>query len=194
MNKRIGILSGTFDPVHGGHIAFAVQALHEADLDGVYFLPERRPRNKSSTEHYAHRVAMIKQAIKPHPTFKVLEFVETSFSVKQTLPKLRALFPGDELVLLVGSDLIPYLPKWQNAEKLIANSEIVVGLRGNKNKSDIGRHINTWSIQPKNLKIINCYAPHVSSTVVRSALRKRTYTTGILRSVERYSNKHWLYI
>ena len=63
---RIGIFAGTFDPVHAGHIAFALQAAEIAKLDEVVFIPERRPLSKSSTEHFGHRVAMIRQAIMPH--------------------------------------------------------------------------------------------------------------------------------
>jgi nicotinate-nucleotide adenylyltransferase len=71
-NNRIGIYSGTFDPVHSGHISFALQSLKAAKLDKVYFLPERRPRNKQQVEHFGHRVAMLKRAIKPYPEFNVL--------------------------------------------------------------------------------------------------------------------------
>jgi cytidyltransferase-like protein len=61
--SRIGIYSGTFDPVHAGHMAFALQAMQEAKLDRLYFLPERRPRYKQGVEHFAHRVAMLERAI-----------------------------------------------------------------------------------------------------------------------------------
>src|ERR1035438_181672 len=91
--KRIGIYSGTFNPIHTGHITFALQATTEASLDKIYFLPERKPRNKAQVEHFAHRVAMIKQAIRPHPKFNILELTDPSFSVKASLPKLQAIFP-----------------------------------------------------------------------------------------------------
>ena len=78
---RVGIYAGTFDPVHVGHISFALQSLTAANLDSIYFAPERRPRNKQQVEHFAHRVAMIKRAIRPYRKFAILELVDTSFSI-----------------------------------------------------------------------------------------------------------------
>src|SRR4051812_4657029 len=95
--KRIGIYAGTFDPVHSGHVSFALQALKAAELDKVYFLPERRPRNKQHVEHFGHRTAMLKRAAQPHSQFEVLEMVDISFSVERTLPKLQKQFEGDQL-------------------------------------------------------------------------------------------------
>src|SRR5581483_3364510 len=87
--KRIGIYSGVFDPVHAGHIGFALQAVERAGLDKVYFLPERRPYHKQGVEHFGHRVAMLKRATRPHPALSVLELEDISFTVERTLPKLQ---------------------------------------------------------------------------------------------------------
>jgi nicotinate-nucleotide adenylyltransferase len=194
MYKRIGIFAGTFDPVHAGHIAFALQAIKTAELDRVYFMPERRPRNKQSVEHYAHRVAMLKQAFRPHPLVQVLEFVDINFSVDRTLPKIKALFPGDDVVLLFGSDVISGVSQWPNASVLLQNCSFVIGLRGKDSSEQIEKVIRAWPSSDKTRYIISSYAPSVSSSAVRQALRGRSSTRGILRSVERYSNKHWLYI
>src|ERR1700712_538230 len=104
--SRIGIYAGTFHPVHAGHITFALQALEAAQLDMVYFMPERRPRHKQQVEHFAHRVAMITRAAKPYQYFDVLEFVDVNFSIERTLPALQQRFAGDELVFLFGSDVL----------------------------------------------------------------------------------------
>ena len=69
MVKRIGIFAGTFDPVHKGHISFALQAIEAAGLDEVVFLPEPRPRHKQSVTDQSHRIAMINLAIKAYPKF-----------------------------------------------------------------------------------------------------------------------------
>jgi nicotinate-nucleotide adenylyltransferase len=192
--KRIGIYAGTFDPVHAGHITFALQALAAASLDKVYFLPERRPRGKHHVEHFAHRTAMLRRAAAPHPQFDVLELVDVSFSVERTLPKLQRQFKDGELVFLFGSDVLPGLQDWPQADRLLANNELVIGLR-HQDDRDAARHIiETWPTPPKALTMFASFAPDVSSGRVREALRTRQPARGLLTSVERYSNRHWLYV
>jgi nicotinate-nucleotide adenylyltransferase len=192
--SRIGIYAGTFDPVHAGHIAFALQALQAAQLDKVYFLPERRPRAKQQVEHFGHRVAMLKKAIQPHPQFAVLELVEVNFSVERTLPWLQNHFAGDELVFLFGSDIVPDLSSWPNVERLLQDGEFVIGLRFEDKREDTHAVIENWSAQPRLVTVFPSYAPDVSSRKVREALRQHTPEKGILKSVERYSNHNWLYV
>jgi nicotinate-nucleotide adenylyltransferase len=125
---RIGIFSGSFNPVHSGHIAFALQALESANLDEIYLLPERRPALKQ-VEHFAHRTAMIKQALKPHPKLKVIDLTDISFSIERTLPKLQTLFAGDQLIFLLGSDVVENLIHWPKVDRLFKSSELVIGVR-----------------------------------------------------------------
>jgi nicotinate-nucleotide adenylyltransferase len=192
--KRIGIYAGTFDPVHAGHIGFALQAMEEAGLDRLYFLPERRPRHKRGVEHFGHRVAMLNKALRPHPKFEVLELDDVSFSVVRTLPKLQLIFPDAQLVFLFGSDAISNLPLWPQADRLLEQTELVVACRWQDDQSDIQNLIERWPIAPRKHAIINSYAPEVSSGSVRSALQRRQSIQGLLKSVQNYSNQNWLYI
>ena len=191
---RIGIYSGTFDPVHSGHITFALQAMEAANLDKISFLPERKPRAKPRTEHYAHRVAMLSRALRPHPHFQVQEMVEIQFSVTKTLPILKKLFPKDELIYLFGSDVLPSISTWPNAYQLIKDAEIIVGLRNNDSRISIKSTITNWKTQPKSVTIFDSYAPHITSGKVRKAIRSNKQTSGLLSSVEKYSDNNWLYI
>ena len=191
---RIGIYAGTFDPVHAGHIAFALQSLKAARLERIYFLPERRPRGKEQVEHFGHRVAMLNRAVKPYPEFGVLELVDVSFSVGRTLPYLQQRFLGDELVFLFGSDVVAGLADWPNAAELLSSGELVVGLRFKDDRETVHRLVEGWRYQPKAVTIFESYAPEVSSGKVRAALRRRQQAEGLLKSVERYSNRNWLYI
>ena len=191
---RIGIYAGTFDPVHVGHIAFALQSLKAARLDRVYFLPERRPRAKAQVEHFGHRVGMLNQAAKPYPEFGVLELVDVSFNVERTLPYLQKRFFGDELVFLFGSDVIPNLADWPRAENLLEAGELVIGLRFKDDRQTIHKIVEGWPAQPQAVIIFESYAPEVSSGKVREALRTRQAAAGVLKSVERYSDHHWLYV
>ena len=191
---RVGIYAGTFDPVHAGHVAFALQALQTTKLDKIYFLPERRPRNKQHVEHFGHRVAMLDRALRPHPKLEVLELVDISFSAERTLPKLRQLFGDAELVLLFGSDIIPQLQAWPQSELLLKGNELVIGLRFQDDRASIKSIVEAWPVQPKSVTIFPSYAPDVSSGRVREALRRRRKAKGILNSVERYSDHNWLYV
>lgn len=192
---RIGIYAGTFDPVHTGHITFALQSVKAAQLDRVYFLPERRPRNKQAPTHFGHRVAMLKRAARPHAQFEVLDrLVDTNFTVKRTLGELRRIFEGDELVFLFGSDVLEHLPEWPDAEQLLTSSELVIGLRAGDDRDRLRLAIESWPVLPKALTMFESYAPNVSSGQVREALRNRRPAPGLLSSIERYSDRHWLYV
>src|SRR5687768_3694646 len=127
--RRIGIFAGAFDPVHSGHIAFALQALKEAKLDVVVFLPERRPRDKPEVEHFAHRAAMIKRAIRPYRRLSVLELADRNLTVRKTLPQLEELFRGNELVFIVGADAALSIPAWAYAGRLLGGNGLFVGAR-----------------------------------------------------------------
>lgn len=192
--KRIGIYAGVFDPVHAGHIAFALQAIEEAGLDKVYFLPERRPRHKQGVEHFGHRVAMLKRASKPHAKLGVLELEDVSFSIERTLPRLQKRLGQSQLVFLFGSDVIEQLPSWPKADSMLKKMELVVGVRQGSILEHVRQEITGWPTKPKQLYIFESYAPDVSSRKVRDALRKRRYVRGLLASVARYSDRNWLYI
>lgn len=194
-SKRIGIYAGTFNPVHSGHIAFALQALEAARLDAIYFLPERQPRGKPQVEHFGHRVGMLERALKPHPKLHVMELVDVNFSVKRTLPRLRQRFPEADLVFLFGSDVVPGLAGWPQAPQLLKDHELVIGIRSRDNREDLRGIIENWPVQPKAVVMFDSYAPDVSSGIVREALRKgQPAAPGLLTSVERYSDRHWLYV
>lgn len=191
---RIGIYAGTFNPVHVGHIAFALQAIKEANLDQVVFLPERQPRHKVGVEHFGHRVAMLNRAIRPYTNMMVLELVDRNFTVIKTMPQLLTTFPGAQLILLTGSDTALSIPLWAHAQRLLDSMELVVGVRTNHQLANVWAEIGGWKVLPQRLYVVESFAGAVSSTAVRKALRTRDYTPGLLRSVHRYARRNWLYV
>ncbi len=192
--SRIGIYAGAFDPVHAGHVAFALQALQTANLDQIIFLPERRPRSKPGVEHYAHRIAMLQKALQPHPDLAVMEMVDRNYTISKTLPQLRALFPDDKLVFLMGSDVAMSVLDWPLANRLLEACELVVGVRSQHQHDSIAANIDSWDVQPLGLTIVDSFAPDISSSVIRAALRTDQYTKGLLSSVSRYARQEWLYV
>jgi nicotinate-nucleotide adenylyltransferase len=192
--KRIGIYAGTFDPVHAGHLAFALQSIQAADLDAVHFVPERKPRSKQGVEHFGHRVAMLNRAIRPHPQFGVIELVDVSFTIKRTLTELQKQFPHDQLVFLMGSDVAAVLPTWPHADKLLQTCELVIGIRDAHELEAVQLEIEDWLTKPLAATVFTSHAPEVTSSKVRHALRTGNTAKGLLHSVAKYSNKHWLYV
>lgn len=180
--------------MHAGHLTFALQSLQAANLDKVIFMPERRPRTKQQVEHFGHRVAMLKNAIKPYQQFEVIESVDLNFSVKRTVPQLKGLYPERDFVYLFGSDVATDLGSWPQAPSLIKDSEFVIGLRAQTDRTQIHKIVESWPAEPKSVTVFDSYAPDVSSGKIRQALRTKKTTQGVLKSVERYSDHHWLYI
>ena len=192
--RRIGIYAGVFNPVHAGHIAFALQAMKTAKLDGVVFVPERNPRYKPEAEHFAHRVAMLKRALRPHLGMAVLEVVDRRFTVQRTWPQLESIFAGAELVLLVGSDVALHIPEWNRSERMLKHCELVVGVRDSHELPAVRLLIAAWQCPPKKLHIFESFAADVSSGAVREAIRGRQPAKGLLHSVHQYARRNWLYV
>ena len=191
---RIGIYSGTFDPVHAGHVAFALQAQVDAQLDDVYFLPERHPRYKDHVEHFGHRAAMIKRALRPYARLKLLdEFPEAHFSVAKTLPRLKQRFPGDKLCFLVGSDVAAHLGGWEGVDDLLRDGEVVVGLRGGDSPGDVQESLAAF-VSRKQLCVMTVAGPFIRSSDIRNNLRRARKPADLLKSVYNYVRQEWLYL
>lgn len=193
-HRRVGIYAGTFDPVHVGHIAFALQAMTVARLDYLYFLPERSPRRKEAVTHYGHRVAMLRRAIRPHANFGILDLSDKHFTVLKSLPAMRrSVGPDARLIFLVGSDVAMYLPTWEHVDTLAREVELCIGLRGSATEGMITRVLLPLFSHTQ-LYITRAFASDVSSSKVRSAIRGQRWAYGLLRSVYGYARLEWLYI
>jgi nicotinate-nucleotide adenylyltransferase len=190
---RVGIYPGAFNPVHAGHITFALQALRTANLDQVIFLPERLPLRGGNIEHFGHRTAMLNRAIRPHPDLAVLEISDKRFSFGRTWPKVQSLFPGAQLVLLTGSDVIVSGSGWPDSSKLLRETEIVIGLLKHSS-TQLYEAINRWSISPRAIYVVRSFAPNVSSSLIREAIGEKRFAEGLLASVKQYCLSEWLYV
>ena len=133
-NKAIGILGGTFDPVHFGHLRLAEEMLELADLGQIRFIPAGTPPHRTAPQVSAqHRSAMVRLAIADQPAFMLDEReVERStpcYTV-DTLRELRAeLGMSQPLCLLMGGDAFLQLHSWHEWEQLFGLAHIVVGYR-----------------------------------------------------------------
>lgn len=179
--------------MHAGHVAFALQALEVAELDAVYLMPEREPRGKHS-EHYGHRVAMVRKALRPYARLHVLETVERRFTVRRTLAHLRQHFPDATFVFMLGSDLASSAPLWPHFDELVRDNELCIGLRHGDDADAILNHLQTADAPAQIVHMIEVGKRGVSSTAIRTALAMGSTATGMLRSVYRYARQEWLYI
>lgn len=120
---RLGIMGGTFDPPHLGHLACAEEALEAFGLDAVLFVPTGRPAFKQDRLVTAGevRLAMVASAVAGNPAFAVsaleVERPGITYAV-DTLRELREELPGVELVFIVGADAALTLPRWYESAEL----------------------------------------------------------------------------
>ena len=126
---RYGILGGTFDPPHLGHLVLAQEAYARLSLNRVWFVPAREPPHKSGKTISAapERLAMVEQAIAGDERFAVssveLERSGPSYTV-DTLRELRSRWGEDVwIVLILGWDMLEYLPNWHDATGVVAGAD-----------------------------------------------------------------------
>ena len=129
MTTRLGLLGGTFDPPHYGHLVSAQEAAWQLQLDRVLFLPARQnplKRGDSSTPAEA-RCEMVRLAIADNPLFELSRLDLDRPSPSYTADLLRALVAGDrELFFLAGADILPELPRWREPAEILRLARLVV--------------------------------------------------------------------
>ncbi|MBR3060830.1 MAG: nicotinate (nicotinamide) nucleotide adenylyltransferase, partial [Exiguobacterium sp.] len=113
--SRIGLMGGTFDPPHLGHLLIAEQAREQLELDEVWFLPAAIPPHKDGFSSADHRIEMTRRAIQNQSDFKLnlIEFErsEPSYTV-ETMKRLIEQYPNDEFYFLIGADSLVSLESW----------------------------------------------------------------------------------
>ncbi|MFO7542364.1 MAG: nicotinate-nucleotide adenylyltransferase [Thiobacillus sp.] len=134
MTPPIGILGGTFDPIHFGHLRLAEDMIGGVGLDRVLFIPAGQPPHRGTPHAGAgHRLEMVRRALGGNPRFEVdareVQRPDPSFTV-DTLTSLRAEL-GDEqpLWLLLGTDAFLGLPGWHNWQRLFELANLAVVTR-----------------------------------------------------------------
>ena len=198
IKQRVGIFAGTFDPIHAGHIFFALEAARTAKLDKVVFMPERRPPRKQGVEHFGLRTAMITQAIKPYSNLELLELPDMFFNVTRTLPQLRKKYPNSELLFMMGSNnaLEMNTDSWSKdaIKRYFKAGNLIIAMREGDDPKYLQQRLAKLPFKPKEVVIIKTSEQNVSSTKIRQALRDNKVVAGLLPSVYRYVKKQWLYI
>jgi nicotinate-nucleotide adenylyltransferase len=132
--RRIGLLGGSFDPVHCGHLHVARAALAAFGLERVVFVPAARAPHKSGPPAASDedRLSMLRLAIADEPRFSISDLelrrggVSFTIDTVRALPKELGLSDDVEIYLLIGSDNLLGLPRWQHANELLARVHPIV--------------------------------------------------------------------
>jgi nicotinate-nucleotide adenylyltransferase len=215
LGKRVGILGGTFDPVHHGHLAIA-EAVHQAlALSSILFIPAFLPPHKPTyaISAFAHRAAMLDLAVAGHPGFFVsrleAEREGISYSI-DTLRTLRQVLGKDvQLFFITGMDAFAEIHTWKANRELLNHASFVVIGRPDHCQHSCGQTVATnfpgysfvetlgsWQGEPGQGAIYPvAMAPmQVSSTGIREALRQgRSVRNLVPAAVADYIEAHGLY-
>lgn len=129
---RLGLLGGSFNPIHDGHLAIAAQTRDALHLDRILFIPTGDPPHKApgSLAPATHRAAMVRLAIEGKPSFELsdieLQRTGTSYSI-DTVRALRGqMGPATALFFLIGLDAFLDLPSWKEADTLLRACHFIV--------------------------------------------------------------------
>jgi nicotinate-nucleotide adenylyltransferase len=168
--KHIGIYPGTFDPLHEGHIAFALSAIERCQLDSVVFMPEELPRGKHDAVPIDERAAHIEYSIQSNHKLRMYRSNSARFSVNETLHELTTTFANSTLTLLVGSDVAVRIHLWPEISRLMKICHLAIGLRDGETISEIERALDKLAAitsQPNNYSFITTPYAGVTSSQLR---------------------------
>lgn len=197
--RRVGLMGGSFDPVHSAHVALAELALHHLKLDEVRWIPVGQPWQKVRQLAAAeHRLAMVQAAVAHEPRF-VVDPIETQRSgPSYTLDTLRALqmraAQPTEWFLIIGQDQYANLPTWHGWQELLQDLTLAVACRGHHSP------VAPMALQGRPNRVVELPLPplSVSSTDIRARLARGedplTLAPELVsHTVARYIATHQLY-
>ena len=140
--SRIGLIGGTFDPIHKGHIRLAYAALEACDLDRVIFIPAAHPPHKGHLRmsSFRHRIKMLEIAVAAERRFLVSD-VESRLDrpsyTYQTLRKLKKTIGDDSFHFIIGSDAFIEIESWKNWQEVLGHINFIIAVRPGSNVQDL---------------------------------------------------------
>lgn len=195
---KLGVLGGTFDPVHAGHLALARAARDLLRLAEVLFVPAGRPWRKPGRPIMpaADRLAMLRLAVAGESAFDVSELEVDregpSYTV-ETLETLRAERPRDELHFILGEDALVDLPNWVRRERIVELATLVVARRAVR-PDVLERAVQALPGLRERLVWLEMPRMDVSASEVRGRVAQGLPIEGLVPpAVEAYIREHGLY-
>lgn len=203
MNKqvKIGILGGTFNPIHIGHLLLAEQARETYELDQVLVMPSGQSYMKSEDIIISkeHRINMVKLAIENHPYFS-LSTIETDREgntyTYETLLELKKQMPEADFYFILGADNLFTIEKWREVTTIFQNCILIAAVRDDKNFEMISQKATLLSeCYGAEIRLLPERIFDVSSTEIRNKIAKGKSVKYMLpEPVIDYIKKHKLYL
>jgi nicotinate-nucleotide adenylyltransferase len=194
---RLGLLGGTFDPVHLGHLGAAHAALQCAGLDRVLFMPSAHPPHRAGAVAEAEeRLAMCRLAVSGEPRFEVsdLEIARggRSYTV-DTLAELQTREPGSELFLILGWDAARMFRTWREPSRVREMASLIVVGRPGGETPDMGR-LAEAGLDGPGVELCLHATPDISASRIRKAIAQGEAIDGMVPgTVARFIADHGLY-
>ncbi len=193
---RIGVFGGTFDPVHDGHLRPVEAAAMKFDLRRVLYVPARlSPHKNAAPTDARHRVAMLALALQGRPDWSIdleeLDREPPSYTV-DTLRAIAARRPGDELWLLMGTDILAGFARWREPEAILGLARIASFER----EPFAGTRVRVPEVPglADRLSVFDAGSVRISATEVRDAVASGRSIAGMVPGpVAEYMTKHGLY-
>ena len=187
---RIGVMGGTFDPIHHGHLVAASEVAQWFDLDEVVFVPTGRPWQKEEVSPSEHRYLMTVIATASNPRFTVsrvdIDRSGPTYTI-DTLRDLKALRPDAELFFITGADAIAQILSWRDHDELWDLAHFVAVSRP-------GHVLNTDGLPSDDVSQLEIPALAISSTDCRDRVRQGHPVWYLVPDgVVQYIAKHHLY-
>ena len=168
--KRLGVMGGTFDPIHHGHLVTAQEALHQFDLDEILFVPTGQPWMKADREvtPAEHRYLMTVIATASDPRFGVsrieIERNGPTYTV-ETLQELRRTADGEvELFFITGADAMLEILQWKDPDEVLAQAHFIAATRPGY---DLARFEQQAPSSHPRVSVMQIPALAISSTDIR---------------------------
>jgi len=196
---RVGLLGGTFNPPHLGHLVCAQEAFDQLALDRVLLVPARVPPHKrvEADPGVEHRVAMCTAAVAGDARLAVsradADRAGPSYSV-DTLRALHAHARGNELTFIVGGDMAQSLPTWREPEAVLGLAELGVAEREGVGRADISERLSGLAGAAERVRFFSMPRIDISSSLIRTrAAAGRPLRYLVPDSVAEYIAQHGLY-
>lgn len=198
--RRIGIIGGTFNPIHNGHILLAIYCKEKLSLDRVIFIPTCTPPHKSDKDlvSEAHRLNMCNIAVREYEDFSVSD-IEIQRKGKsytyETLTSLKEIYPDDILYFITGADMFLSLDKWKNPEIIFEKAVIAAVPRNSSDFEQLNAYYQTTLKKlGAQAAILDKPVLQVSSTFIRENICKYELIENMIdRNVYEYIVKNNLY-
>ncbi|MBR6243147.1 MAG: nicotinate (nicotinamide) nucleotide adenylyltransferase [Ruminococcus sp.] len=195
---KIGIYGGSFNPVHKGHVHLASEAAAKLGLDKVYFIPSKISPHRSTAEYVPEkdRLAMLEIVCRSDERFEVSDYELRSDRVSYTIYTIehfRRKFPGDELYLLVGSDMLLMFDKWRSYDRILEEAVLAVVSRQDGDIRQLEKKAEELNY-PGRIIICSTDAVEISSSEIRRNIRENVFDTCYLdENVVKYIKSNGLY-